>query len=144
MRAELLAKESVLCGPMTCDSQDLTLQAILSNGAATVRQTFRRCSAQWLLRGRRNGASLCLRLTSSTIPCGYRGLLPNAAALKRSKAATRRVLGTAKEWRPARTGEGLGLLFHPRPAIVSSGLQVLKANFIDWHADQEFDKAFTL
>jgi hypothetical protein len=28
--------------PFSCDSQDLTLQAILSNGVATVRQTLRR------------------------------------------------------------------------------------------------------
>jgi len=44
---------------LKCDSQDLTLQAILSNGVVTVRQTLGGCSAQWLLRGRRNGASLC-------------------------------------------------------------------------------------
>jgi hypothetical protein len=52
---------------LTCDSQDLTLQAILSNGVALVRQTLAGCSAEWLLIGRRKGASLCYDLVTSTI-----------------------------------------------------------------------------
>jgi hypothetical protein len=40
-----------------CDSQDLTLQAILSNGVATVRQTLSRVfsamAAEWAKKGRK-------------------------------------------------------------------------------------------
>src|SRR5438876_6436612 len=51
---------------LMCGSQDLTLQAILSNGSLLSGRRLGGCSAQWLLRGRRNGASLCKRLFSST------------------------------------------------------------------------------
>jgi hypothetical protein len=43
-----------------CDSQDLALHTVMSDGVATVKQ-----SLGW---GRRDGASLCKRVFSTTLP----------------------------------------------------------------------------
>ena len=50
---------------LMCGSQDLTLQAILSNGVATVRQTLRRMFSAMAAERGRNGASLCKRLVTT-------------------------------------------------------------------------------
>ena len=44
---------------LRCDSQDLTLQDILSNGVATVRQTLGRMFSAMAAERAKNGASLC-------------------------------------------------------------------------------------
>ena len=53
---------------LKCDSQDLTLQAVLSNGLATVRQTFRRMfTAMAAERGKKRRKLLQKRLISTII-----------------------------------------------------------------------------
>ena len=54
-RRGLVQKNNGLCGV-----QDLTLQAILSNGVATVRQTLSRMFGEWLLRGAKKRRTLVL------------------------------------------------------------------------------------
>ena len=66
-----IAEGSTICGTnvrlrerpagyfmLRCDRQDLTLQAILSNGSLLSGRPLGECSAQWPLRGRGNGGRL--------------------------------------------------------------------------------------
>ena len=56
-RVQVAAKEN----PIRCDSQDLTLQAILSNGVATVRQTLSRVFSAMGAERAKKGRKLVLR-----------------------------------------------------------------------------------
>jgi hypothetical protein len=53
-------RRHIECGNLNCDSQDLTLLAILSNGVATVRQTLSRVFSAMAAERAKKGRKLVL------------------------------------------------------------------------------------